>query len=91
MTKDGKKIVGIVGQNVPAYMAPSDLKELEPTDIARKLTPEGLKSWADIATRMAKEHKAPWELKSTPSLPPSSWRRKTLPLRCYTPTVLKRR
>ncbi len=62
VAKDGKKIFGVVGQNVPAYMAPTNLKELDPKDITRKLPAEGLKSWAEIATAMAQEHNSPWAL-----------------------------
>ena len=43
-------------------MAPTNLKELDPKDITRKLPAEGLKSWAEIATAMAQEHNSPWAL-----------------------------
>jgi hypothetical protein len=60
ITKDGKKFYGIVGQGVPAYMAPTDLKELDSTDIARKLPGDELQTWAEEASRLAREQNASW-------------------------------
>jgi hypothetical protein len=65
VSKDGKKIVGILGNDQAAnaaYLAPTDLTQIDAKEATGKLraTPEELKSWADTASAVAKESRPHW-------------------------------
>ncbi len=60
VSADGKKIVGVIDQTLPAYMAPSTAKTLEAADLNRKVPADELATWAESVSNTAKDHNAPW-------------------------------